>query len=113
MARTAALGALVSITLVVAACTSVGGEVSSERSDDNTGSAETAGTADDLNAVPLAWEPCEDSGNTAVELDCAMLFVPLDYDAPDGDQIEIAVARSAAINVMETSAPSAAVRAMR
>jgi pimeloyl-ACP methyl ester carboxylesterase len=101
MARTAALGTLVSIALIATACTSVGGEVSSERSDDNTDSAETTGTTDDSNAVPLAWEPCEDGGNTAVELDCAMLLVPLDYDAPDGDQIEIAVARSAAIGAAD------------
>ena len=101
MARTAALGTLVSITLIATACTSVGGEVSSERSDDNTDSVETTGTTDDSNAVPLAWEPCEDGGNTAVELDCVMLLVPLDYDAPDGDQIEIAVARSAAIGAAD------------
>lgn len=94
MARTAALGALASITLIAAACTSTGVDVSSERSDDNTGT-----VADDSNVAQLAWEPCEDAGNTAVELDCATLWVPLDYDVPDGEQIEIAVARSAAIGV--------------
>lgn len=96
MARTAALGALVSIAVIAAACSSAGVGVSTERSDDNTGTA-----VDDSNVLQLAWEPCEDAGNTAVELDCAMLSVPLDYDAPDGEQIEIAVARSAAIGVAD------------
>ncbi|WP_395160174.1 alpha/beta hydrolase [Ilumatobacter sp.] len=97
MARTVALGALVSITLIAAACTSVGGEVSTERSEVNTGTDDSIGTVGGSIVAPLAWEPCEDAGNAAVELDCARLVVPLDYAVPDGEQIEIAVARSAAI----------------
>ncbi len=96
MARIAALGALVSIALIAAACSSEGVGVSTERSDDNTGAA-----VDDSDVAQLAWKPCEETWSAVVVLDCAMLSVPLDYDAPDGEQIEIAVARSAAIGVAE------------
>ena len=38
----------------------------------------------------LSWEPCgEDSG----DLECARVLVPLDYDHPSGERIEIAVNR--------------------
>jgi pimeloyl-ACP methyl ester carboxylesterase len=47
-------------------------------------------------AATLNWAPCEGAGNTAVSLECATLDVPLDHDEPDGEQIEIAVARARA-----------------
>lgn len=37
----------------------------------------------------LDWTPCDD----APALECARAMVPLDYDRPDGDQIELALAR--------------------
>lgn len=44
----------------------------------------------------LGWEPCRDAGNAVVELDCATLEVPLDHAEPDGERIELALARVAA-----------------
>ncbi len=44
----------------------------------------------------LVWAECDDAGNAAVPLECSTLQVPLDYDEPDGEQIDIAVARLAA-----------------
>ncbi|WP_420450807.1 alpha/beta hydrolase [Ilumatobacter sp.] len=40
----------------------------------------------------LDWAPCEEQG-PLVELECATLRVPFDHDDPDGEQIDIAVAR--------------------
>ena len=42
----------------------------------------------------LVWGECEDA-NEVVPVECATLEVPLDYADPDGEQIDIAVARVA------------------
>ena len=42
--------------------------------------------------APAAWGPCDDLAG----LECATVSAPLDYDDPDGAQIELAVARRAA-----------------
>lgn len=47
--------------------------------------------ADDV----LDWAPCPGSGGFGPELDCATLVVPLDHARPDGETIELAVARVA------------------
>jgi len=49
----------------------------------------------------LDWASCEDVGTQALPLECAMLQVPLNHDEPDGEQIDIAVARSAATGPSE------------
>lgn len=43
----------------------------------------------------LDWQPCDGDANplVVVPLECATLRVPLDHDEPDGDLIELAVAR--------------------
>ena len=41
---------------------------------------------------PLRWGPCEEPSQAA-ELECATLEVPVDHEAPDGDRLELAVAR--------------------
>ncbi len=43
----------------------------------------------------LDWNSCEGAARALIDLECATLTVPLDYDAPDGDAIDIAVARTA------------------
>lgn len=103
MARTVALGALVSIALIAAACTSTGADVSSEQSNDIAGfePGDPVGSDDSNDSTPqtLEWVPCDNAGNAAVALDCTTLSVPLDYGAPQGEQIEIAVARTTATGV--------------
>jgi pimeloyl-ACP methyl ester carboxylesterase len=41
----------------------------------------------------LDWRQCADAGSAFLELECASLEVPLDYDEPAGEMIEIALAR--------------------
>jgi len=43
----------------------------------------------------LVWDSCGGSAGELIDLECATLSVPLDYDAPDGELIDIAVARTA------------------
>lgn len=59
---------------------------------DTAAGAEPDGDADS-DASTLDWGPC-DSPNPLVETECATLAVPLDYDDPDGEQIDIAVSRA-------------------
>lgn len=47
----------------------------------------------------LRWESCADyetDGPLASRLECARVTVPVNYDAPDGDTAQVAIARSAA-----------------
>jgi pimeloyl-ACP methyl ester carboxylesterase len=41
----------------------------------------------------LGWGKCDDEKAEDPALECATLTVPLDYDAPDGDTIDIAIVR--------------------
>lgn len=43
----------------------------------------------------LDWEACGGAAGELVDLECSTLTVPLDHDAPEGDTIDIAVARTA------------------
>jgi pimeloyl-ACP methyl ester carboxylesterase len=43
----------------------------------------------------LAWSPCDGAATEMAGLECATLVVPLDHSAPDGETIDIAVARAA------------------
>ncbi|MCF2530723.1 alpha/beta hydrolase [Yinghuangia soli] len=75
-----------------------------------TGNPPPAGTAygqdnpalKDFYAQKLQWQPCPSSGSAAPVLQCAALQVPLDYAAPTGKTIRLAVYRAPA-----TGAPSA------
>lgn len=96
--RTHAFALIAAGALIVSACTSSSSGVESERADASPAIDEQ--TDDDPapsgNNGTLDWSPCEDAGNTAVSLECATLQVPLDHSNPDGELIDIAVARSAA-----------------
>ncbi|MDG2233070.1 MAG: hypothetical protein P8L16_04540 [Ilumatobacter sp.] len=85
--------------VIASACTSSSSGVQSERADQSTVSETGDVQADDVlgNTGTLEWSSCSDAGNTAVSLECATLKAPLDYDDPNGKQINIAVARSAAV----------------
>ncbi len=41
----------------------------------------------------IEWGTCVDAQSAAVDVECGSITVPLDYDAPDGRLIDIAVAR--------------------
>ncbi|PUB24926.1 TAP-like protein [Promicromonospora sp. AC04] len=70
-----------------------------------------AGIAGALLAAPAAgdaartsgpdWGACPDDVVTAVPLECATVPVPLDYDDPDGTQIEVMISRLASTNPAE------------
>ncbi len=58
---------------------------------------EPAGTEPDttepIDAKTLDWAACDDQPTLGVDLECATLEVPLDHGDPDGDTIDIALAR--------------------
>ena len=56
-------------------------------------SADTEGAAP---GGPLDWTTCADEAAKMAELECATLQVPLDHADPDGEMIELALARSVA-----------------
>jgi pimeloyl-ACP methyl ester carboxylesterase len=43
--------------------------------------------------APIAWGPCARAGLIRANAECGYLTVPLDYDRPDGQTIELAVSR--------------------
>ena len=114
--RTHALVLLATGSLIASACTSGSSGVTTDRADSTPSTDEPGATTGETDPTPtpttdepdttidepqessgtLDWSPCEDAGNTAVSLECATLQVPLDHGKPDGEQIDIAVARSAA-----------------
>lgn len=72
-------------------------EVDTDDSPDDTDDDTDGDTADAddpgvVESEMLEWSPCEDS-IPAIASECATLPVPLDHAAPDGEQIDIAVAR--------------------
>ena len=50
---------------------------------------------DDTETAAPEWGACPDGVATTVPLECATVPVPLDYDAPDGTQIDITISRVA------------------
>ncbi|HYN32596.1 MAG TPA: alpha/beta hydrolase, partial [Ilumatobacteraceae bacterium] len=46
----------------------------------------------------IEWGPCADAQAVPLEVECGSITVPLDYAAPDGRMIDIAVARVATVN---------------
>ncbi len=55
----------------------------------------TTSVAPNLDTGSLTWSPCAGAAAEVAGLECATLVVPLDHSAPDGETIEIAVARAA------------------
>ncbi|MEE6295602.1 alpha/beta hydrolase [Georgenia wangjunii] len=92
-ARPAALTAFVVAALLLSGCSDAEPE---ERSAETTRAASSAPAADlpapppgleDVYAQEVAWEEC------GSRFDCTRVTVPLDYDEPDGEQIELALKR--------------------
>ncbi|MBD0293212.1 MAG: alpha/beta fold hydrolase [Jiangellaceae bacterium] len=90
-----ALGALFAVATLVTACTSDESDpaASSTRTASPPASADSPTTAGPLarfHEQRLDWEPCNE------EFECATVQVPLDYAAPDGEVIELALLRAPA-----------------
>jgi pimeloyl-ACP methyl ester carboxylesterase len=64
-------------------------------SDPDTSTPDTSApdTSDDADTDSLAWGSCQDDSANEPALECATLTVPLDYDQPDGDSIDLALVR--------------------
>jgi pimeloyl-ACP methyl ester carboxylesterase len=56
------------------------------------GSAQDDGLGE-LAAQTISWEACEDQEQAELGVECATVEVPLDYEDPDGERIDIAIAR--------------------
>ena len=86
--------ALVAAALLAAACSSVGGPPAAEREDTSTPAPDaTVGVEPGLEQFyeqRVVWEPCDG------DFQCTVLRVPLDYDEPEGEVIDVAVLRSPA-----------------
>lgn len=95
--RTAALAASAAMLLAAAGCTDNGGDKDTDR-------------AEDLASQKLDWQKCSapsaaEGGGPApsplpgpIAWECSFMDVPLDYDKPDGDTIELALIRAKARN---------------
>ncbi|HEU4489485.1 MAG TPA: alpha/beta fold hydrolase, partial [Jiangellales bacterium] len=85
--------ALVAAAVLAAACSS-GGAPAAEREDTSTPAPDaTVGVETGLEQFyeqRVVWEPCDE------DFQCTVLRVPLDYDRPEGEVIDIAVLRAPA-----------------
>ena len=84
------VAALVGGALFAASCSGGDSGVASVEANGSATSAVVSATEGDT----LDWGPCDDVGSILVILQCATLAVPLDYDNPEGGQIDIAVVRA-------------------
>ncbi len=113
-ARRRVLGIIFTAAAVLAAgCSSDSGvevqertstaETSPETTDDTTASSDSTPDTDpdgpDL--ATIEWGECDDEAVTDEELECATLPVPLDYDDPTGETIDIAMVRAPATSDRE------------
>lgn len=84
------------LVLVLGACSSGGGATASatRESDDRVDAEASAGSS----STELAWSTCRNdvAAMATLGLQCATLDVPLDHERPDGETIELAVARAKA-----------------
>ncbi|HEY0520914.1 MAG TPA: alpha/beta fold hydrolase, partial [Ilumatobacteraceae bacterium] len=60
---------------------------------DSTPSTDAPATTEPTNNGTLDWQTCDDPSVTDSTLECATLTVPLDYDNPSGDTIDMALIR--------------------
>lgn len=102
--RRSTLAALVALVVVTSCATSI--DVHSTRADpvgsapditpgpdDTTGSTSGPGDTTAPSQTDLEWQECDDPSAEDPALECATLRVPLDYDDPAGDTIDLALVR--------------------
>jgi pimeloyl-ACP methyl ester carboxylesterase len=81
--------------MALAACGATS-DVHSSRADPIGGSTDTTEPTDTTEVASsgtLDWGACDDPSAVDPSLECATLQVPLDYDAPNGDSIDLALIR--------------------
>ena len=113
-ARQRVLGIIFTAAAVLAAgCSSGSGvevqertstaESSPETTDDTTESSDSTpdSAPDGPDLATIEWGECDDEAVTDEELECATLPVPLDYDDPTGETIDIAMVRAPATSDRE------------
>lgn len=104
----------VAAVLAVAACSGSGSSPTAVNSDRGSATSDPSGSTDDpvvtdvvgtvaessvpapdpvLDSGTLEWAPCPEQDNPFAATQCATLQVPLDHSDPEGEQIDIAVAR--------------------
>lgn len=92
--RRRAIAAGLLLALVAASCGTSPG-VSTERVDEIPTDSEVSGPdAPSTDDGTIAWGRCDEE-NAGADLECGTLMVPLDYSSPDGQLIDLAVARVA------------------
>ena len=80
------------VALVLTACGSTA-DVHTSRADSIDGSIQPTGTDAATVDGSIEWGPCDDPNAEDPALQCATLTVPLDYDNPTGDSIDLALIR--------------------
>ena len=89
----ALLGAITAAVLAVSCAASPGvTSVEAEPAGSTPGSGTAVAGEPDIGTVE--WGACAGSPSAFVELECGSIQVPLDYDEPDGETIDIALVRS-------------------
>ncbi|MEZ5252437.1 MAG: alpha/beta hydrolase [Microthrixaceae bacterium] len=86
---TAVVALVTFVALVASACTGGSDEATASAPDTTSVSTVASGDIDGWTPDPLVWRTCESSRRHH----CATLVVPLDWSDPDGETIELAVAR--------------------
>ncbi|MFM2031904.1 MAG: Carboxylesterase precursor, partial [Chloroflexota bacterium] len=89
---------LLSVVVVLAGCSFPLSATESPATQTPVAAAPTAviapsATARPVSAAPLDWQPCDSTITDVADFECAVLTVPLDYAAPDGEQIGIQIIR--------------------
>ena len=85
------LALLVLAALALAACADDGGAATATTAtNETTATTATPATTAAATHAELDWQSCPDAGRN---VECATLSVPVDYDEPEGDTIDLAVMR--------------------
>ena len=97
--RPRAISAVVAVLAALSAC-GASAEVHSKRAESIGGSTptDTSGTTP---SSGFQWGPCDDPNAQDPALQCATVQVPLDYDNPTGDKIDLALIRYPATGTRE------------
>jgi pimeloyl-ACP methyl ester carboxylesterase len=82
---------LLLIALLASSCSPGGDELSRSRQSPERGAVDAGGAT---GGGDLSWATCTEEPASVAQLQCATLTVPMDHSDPDGEEIELALARS-------------------
>jgi pimeloyl-ACP methyl ester carboxylesterase len=80
------VGAVALLLVLASSSASVSGNPSSDTSSPTT----SGGPSTTVGPKPIAWGECEDN---PAPIECATVTVPVDYDHPEGDTLEVAIVK--------------------